>query len=448
MQELVYIVVLCLVMLVHIYMLFNTNRRCGGVNIYSAVLFTLLLYVDIIPILIFAGGADGVNNSYTAMISLVKECKIEQFALAEFAILLFSIVFHAIYLRFNNRKTSKIYAFDERKMHDIVLCITVLTFIVGGGAFLLYMKAFGGISSMLSYASYFRTFRTNNAEVLGSAVILVVPARLVTVTPSVLWTLIKTSRKWEYVKKFLFVIALFFSTIFLLFNAGKTAVIIMLLSFAIPMLKKWTKHPWALAIIGGCFMLPFLGVLDSLFDYISTGKWAPYSKQATAYIGQFSYVYGNVLNLSEMVDMSGLRWGSDFITGVLNVIPGVDFSASYEITSRLHFGDNWMQVAGVPDDIISFGYLQFGILGVVLVATLLGVISGKLDRLIMQMDYEKYGVIITTVILGVYSYMINADIGVLVKSQFQLTLCSICILYSFSDKYNRHKRIKFTFKGV
>ena len=155
--------------------------------------------------------------------------------------------------------------------------------------------------------------------------------------------------------------------------------------------------------------------------------------------------YTNLINLDKMIELHGFRWGKDFITGPLSIVPGINFPASYEVSSEAIFGRNWQMIAGVPDDIITFGYLQLGFIGVLFVGWLLGIVSGKLDRLICQMNYETFGVLITTIIMSMYGYLINADWSVLVKSQFQLTICVLCILYSFNTRDGNRKRVRFVF---
>lgn len=431
MREVLYVFSLFIIAIIHIIILFRQNWQNGGVTTHSAVLFTMLFYFEIVPILIYLGVVSQSDASYSLMVNMILKCSPGEFILAECSVLAFTLAFDISYKRYNNRQKIVAYSFNEERMHKALKVIAFITVIIGGTAFILYIQAFGGISSLLSYADYFRSFRTNKTDIIGyGSTLLVVPARLILVAPIVLWPFIKDTLRHRGILKVLFIVVLAFSVIFLLFNAGKTGIVVMILCFAIPFLNKFTKHSWALCIIGGCFMLPILGAMDSLFAYLTTGRWYVFSTTGSTYIGQFSYVYANILKLNTMVNSSGLRWGSDFITGVLNLLPGLDFSASYEVTSALYYGPNWMQIAGVPDDIITFGYLQFGIIGVALVGVILGFFCGKIDFLIRQMDKDKYAVIITSVILCMYSYVVNADIGVLIKSQFQLTLCSFCILYS------------------
>ncbi len=449
MKEIILCSALALMLCYHIFLLHDINAKCG-VNSHSAVIFTLIIYVDIVPLIVFTGGADAITDSYTKIIEVIKNCSLTDFFVAEMAVFLFTSIYELTYRSKNNLLSVEVNRFDKGRMNDCLHFFAWFTFIVGGASFLLYIRAFGGISVLLSYAEYFRTFRTNNSEIIGSAALrLIVPARLILVTPILFFSYMKSV---EFKSKYkaplygiCFIISIFLAGVFLLFNAGKTNLVIMMICFGMPILSRKVRHPWALSLTAGFLMIPLVGAIDSIFTYITYGQWYGFSTNIGAYIGQFCYVFANLINLDKMIELHGFRWGKDFITGPLSIVPGINFPASYEVSSEAIFGKSWQMIAGVPDDIITFGYLQLGFIGVLFVGWLLGIVSGKLDRLIRQMNYGTFGVLITTIIMSMYSYLINADWSVLVKSQFQLTICVICILYSFNTQDGNRKRVRFVF---
>ena len=447
MREIVLCSILGLMLCYHAFLLHQSNIRYG-VNSHSAVIFTLIVYVDIVPAVILMGAADDIMDSYEIIIRIIRNCTWLDFIIAELAVFLFTSMYELVYRSRNSKELIQTNQFDADRMSECLRFFSWLTLVIGGVSFVLYIRAFGGISVLLSYAEYFRTFRTNNSDIIsGAALRLVVPARMILVTPILLFTYIKSEKQMTGSNAIVywscFIISIFLATVFLLFNAGKTNLVIMVICFAMPVLSKKVRHPWTIALTAGFLMIPLIGVIDAIFAYITYGRWEEVSTSIGSYIGQFCYVFANLLNLEKMIGLHGARFGMDFITGPLSIIPGINFAPSYEVSSEAVFGANWNLIAGIPDDIITFGYLQFGFIGVLLVGWIMGVVTGKLDRLICQMNCESYGVIITSIIMSTYSYLINADWSVLFKSQFQLTICMLCILDSFSSRNRKHIRFVF-----
>ena len=75
--------------------------------------------------------------------------------------------------------------------------------------------------------------------------------------------------------------------------------------------------------------------------------------------------------------------------------------------------------------------MQLGYIGVIVTATLFGIIIGKIDRSLGQFDENyAYEVIKASVILNIFTFVVNSDISSLMRNQFQLTFVCVCILYS------------------
>jgi oligosaccharide repeat unit polymerase len=300
---------------------------------------------------------------------------------------------------------------------------------------IVYIIAFGGVARLLSYAEYMRSFATSGTEFTSYIVsIMVIPARMITVTPIVVIPIIEKSRN-KLLYKFIFVVSMILAVIFLLFNAGKAGIITFALCFIIPFLHKRIKHPWKITIIFGIVGVKILDLLDALFVYLQNGNWKITTNTIMESITGFTYPFRNLLFLPQMTEEFGFRWGRDFIIGPINIIPGVFFEPSYVITSKFFVGNNWKSIGGVPDDIITFGYLQLGLIGVIGVAVLFGIICGKIDRILSQIDSNSsYYFVATSIVISIFNYMASADITGLIRNQFQLYLCVFCVLYASSRR--------------
>lgn len=418
-----------------VLLLRNVNIRNGNVvGSGAGIIFAVVFYYMIIPLIIIWFGYE---IDYWR-INDVLDSDFEQIFRAVVAVWSFLFVFKVSYFRYNNLRFS---VFSEDKW--LILCkrLVWFTFIVGGISFIIYISAFGGILNLLLYSEYLRSFSTSGASVVSyAASIMVIPARLIIVTPILCLSLIEKKGTSNIIYKFLWLISFVLALLFMLANAGRTLIILMLIIYLFPFLKKISRRPWTLLVICGCVSLPLLSILDNLFVYLSGGDWNYSSMKTIEYLPQFSYPICNVLNMQQIVDHSHFRWGQDFFTAFINLIPGVDFEASYVPTSSYYGGTDWKMTGGTPNDVITFGYLEFGILGVILMAYLLGCISGKIDAYIRQLG-NSYAlqVVTTSLIVNMFAYIVNSDIVSLVNNQMQLTIISLCLLYSHVQKKYRYE---------
>lgn len=426
MKELIFAFVLFILGIVHFTILYNHHVRKRTVGVFSMVFFILLLYYEIIPIIFFCSNVDKLASKEL----LVRECSIEQFLLAELCIIIFSFVFYVTYHRYNRIRNNVSYEVNEEKLDKWLLRLGLISFFIGSLAFFIYVSAFGGISAWYSKANIIRSFAYSSDKYISHfASIMVIPAKMLLASPLLLHAVMLKKRKiWL---RIVFIISVVLSFIFLLGNAGKTDIIIFLLCFAIPFFKRFMRHPWRFTIVTGIIGIPCLELLDAVFDYITYGQWVVEETNILYTLRQFAYPYCDVLYMSDIVNKFGLRWGKDFITGVLNVVPGLNFEASYIPVSAFFGGESWTFNGGTPNEIITFGYQQLGIIGVVLIAIIFGIICGKIDKVVETISFDNiYAVFTTAIIMNMFTYMLNADIYGLVSTQFALVLPAFCALYA------------------
>jgi hypothetical protein len=321
-----------------------------------------------------------------------------------------------------------IYEVDEKKLDSWLLGLGITCFFIGGLAFMIYVEAFGGIAAWYSKSNIVRSFAYSaNRYISHFASIMVIPAKLLLASPILLHPVIKKRR--GIILKILFGVSWGLSLVFLFGNAGKTDIILFALCFAIPIFKRFMHHPWKFTMIVALVGIPAINYLDALFDFITYGIWQLEDVNFLYTLRQFSYPYCDILYMKDIVKEFGLRWGQDFITGVLNVVPGLNFDASYIPVSMFFGGDTWKVTGGTPIEIISFGYQEFGILGVAFIAVLFGTVCGKLDRTVENISKNSvYAVLSTAITINIFLYVLNADIYALVSSQFIFVIPAFCAL--------------------
>lgn len=424
------IMILVIALAYHNVLLFVNNRRNGGVTVSSGVLFAIILYFDIIPLIIYFG--NGGNQSFA--VNQIYNTSISKLLWAEVNIFTFTTMFyfcekHRIVIR------KRDYLYECNEENKAVDILSMVSLIVGGVCFLLYINSFGGFGNLLKNSARIRSFSIDSSNLVSStARRLIVPARMIIAAPVLLLTRMNISSKRTRIYKVLFVIAVSLSIMFLLFNAGKTALIIFFIPLVLPILSRVNKHPWMLLITFGIVSLPVLGILDSLFFYIGYGRWLSVDTNIQSYISGFAYPFCNVLNLSEIANISGYRFFSTFFTSLLSVLPGVNFTPEYDYTSTFYHGVNWRNISGVPIDIITLGYIQFSIIGVAAVGFAMGILINRINERVTRINYETYKPLIYAVIANMFSYVVNSDITSNLKGSFTLIFGLICLLAACSRR--------------
>jgi len=420
-MKLLEVVILSISFVYHIALLHWINTKNKGITVASGIMFTIVFYFDIIPILIYGGGAKG-NDIF---IEHINGASIAQFFFAELCVSLFATFFSAVATK-KVKFTSGKLQFETKSNNGILHFFAYFTLIVGGASFIFYMNAFGGFDEMLKYAAIVRSFSLDTTKYISyEASLLIVPSRMIIASPVLLFSLYKIDSKKLHCFSFIFATVL--AVMFLLFNSGKTQIALFVLPFAIVLLGKYFKHPWRFIFILAITFMPFLGFFDSLFYYFSYGKWLPIQTSIFSYISAFAYPFANVLNLKNIVEISGYQMFSSLITAILNFLPGVSFPPSYSYTSQLYNGVNWESKFGIPIDIITFGYIQFDVFGIIIIALLLGWLCSAINSRISALDKQKYGLLIDAITVLAFSFIVDADLGAVLKGNYLLYLGCIVL---------------------
>lgn len=422
------IILLSVVALIVLTTIVSVNRRNGSVSVLSGALFAFAVYYCIVPIIaLFAAG--GTNKLDGYLESLVNASGVD-YARMFFCFFLFLVSLIIFYSHFYRKNANRIIVL--KKFQKSIRFWTWFTFVVGGLSFIIYAYSFGGFIKLIAYAEMMRSFAVDKANLFtGRSYILVVPSRLITVASILFFLYIKFIKKNSFSIACL-IFSLVLSFIFYLSNAGKTGVLTFGICFIVPLLSYKFKHEWLLTIALGILGIGIINYIDALFVYLATDEFVLEAGNGVLpTLKQFSYPISNVLNLEGIIGVSGFRYGQDFITGILNLIPGVNFSTSTEVTSFFYGGDDWHTSGGTPNDIITYGYLEFGYIGVIFMGCLLGGICAVIDKCLLSLnDSFAEKTLKCSLIVLFFLVMISTDTVSIVREQFLLTILSICVISS------------------
>lgn len=408
---------------------YNNIKNKNQVTTISSFLFACLMYYTVVPILILRSKDVDVTNKYIETIILSSPRDVLIVSLFIILFIFFSVIGYSI----KSKKVLKDkYTLNYGKWEQALKFISWFTFIVGGISFIMYVNAFGGISNLLRSAEYLRSFNSSSTTIISYwASLFVIPSRYIIVTPISSLILCQRKHKYYLVYRLMFLISLIMSITFLLSNAGRAPIIFLLIIFLVPLIKLVTKHVWKLAILIGIIFIPVLNFMDSLFLYFANGYWLSNEDNNNNFIIQFAHPFSNILNMQKIVDVTGLRYGKDFITGFLNIIPSVNFEPSFAATSYFYGGKLWNITGGTPNDIITFSYLQGKLFSIIIFALFFGMLLALIDNILKQLSSSYAQTVFkVAIIVGIFGYVINADIVSLVRNQVQLTFLLLTLLYS------------------
>ena len=408
-----------------IILLLLLNLIIKKVYTQKAFCFGLLFFFLLIPATLFAniGGALVDLPFYQSVVINYSNADIVLTMLVLSLIIAFIIMLEG----FSVIKLKK-RAIDINKCLSISKCFMYFTLVVGGLSFFFFIIQFDSISQMLSYGEYSRSFLYDISSIISIKYArLIVPARMIMVSPLLCIFLYSNTKEKRYF--ILFVVSIILAGILMLYNSGKTLILTYFLCFAIPVLKKRFKHPWIILIISGFAFLPVLGFLDSVFSYLTTGSFVFEGGDVYKYLSSFSYPFKNFINRDGILSISGFRYGKDFVTSFLSLIPGLEFEPSYVPTSIFHGGVNWR--SGTPNDFLMFSYLQAGYIGIILISFFIAAISKRIDDGLQSLP-GNYGsqVIVSAVTIQFFSLAGSADLCSIIKSNYVLVILFIVIILS------------------
>jgi len=407
----------------------KTNHKNGSALVLSGALFGILLYYCVVPIIglychLFLGMK---LEDYLGSLTKASAYDFFRYFICLF---LFLIVTLSVYATVSRKYKQSI--IDITRQYKSIMFWTWFTFIIGGLCFLLYARSIGGFSQLLSYAETFRSHATDKTQYFsGRSFILVIPSKLITVSPYLFLLYISYIRR-NTVVYLLFAASIILTTLFYLADAGKAGLLVYGLSFLVPLLSYKFKHKWMVTIFLGVAFIGIANYLDALFLYMATGYFnLEASGKILDTLYPYSYPLSNVLNLDGIINISGIRYCQDFVTGVLNIIPGINFPTTTEPISIFYGGYDWQAGGGVPIDIITFGYLELGLLGVAIVGAILGFICAIVDRGLIKLgDSFAERTVKCTLVILFFLTMSSADVAGIVRGQFVLTILSFYIISS------------------
>ncbi len=305
-----------------------------------------------------------------------------------------------------NEKSSilkdKIYNDFNIKVYKIALFMGV--FCLGLALFsqMLIVNSLGDIQTLISMGNRLRAFGVDSSRYIKQSRLFAITLMAISLaSPYFLLYALRIKNKLS--TKVLLIVSILSCILYFAVNAGRIAVLVFGLTFFIGFVFRKTKHPFVYILIISILSLSLLGTLNDLFYYLSYGIARESSRGGLiSIINEFAFPYLNLLNIVEINEIYGFRFGIDFISWAINIVPSSILSVFglSKVGSSYHTITEYYRLTvgtsgGIPTDILSLGMRQFGLIGLVAISLFLAKICKWLDGVITRIHSNNYYFIYT-----------------------------------------------------
>ena len=237
----------------------------------------------------------------------------------------------------------------------------------------------------------------------------------------------------------MFIISISGSIYALLLSGGRLQIILFVLCFFYDYVRKKYKHHILMMILISIIILVFLSGIDDLFFYLTHGyrpTWS--SNNLGSVFEEFAFPYANILSVKEMNEIYGLRYGIDFIGWITYLVPSKVLSLlnikrvdhGYDLITLFHNGPNSHR-GGVPTDLFTLGYRQFGMLGIFFTMLFYSIICVVINRITNKITDNKYTFIYIRISMLLFIMIPYADLENFIRSHFSTIILAFAVSYIF-----------------
>jgi len=336
----------------------------------------------------------------------------------------------------------------NKRVYRIAIAAGILTLIIGVIAELVIAYSLGGIFQAIAMGDKMRAFGSDTSFYIPQNRLFVI-VLMVSSLASTYFFVYGLRIYKKFIIKLLLLVSVLASTFYLLFNAGRLGIFIFLLSFFIDFVFRKTKHPFISMSLFTILLLVSLGILDDLFFRLSYGFVKESSKGILSTIDEFSFPYANLLNVHKINVVYGLRWGIDFVSWIINIVPTTilevfgqaKITTGYTFITEYYSGAN--ASGGTPTDLLTLGIRQFGGIGVFVVSLFISRLCKYFDKVIAKIHSDNF-VFMTIRISSIMFVMVPyADIDSFIRNRYDMLMVFIfaVIVNKTQTKLNQYRTL-------
>lgn len=330
---------------------------------------------------------------------------------------------------------------DYKYLDQSIYKTGIVFLIIGGMALFVLIFELGGLQQMLSLGSVIRGYISDNTEYLSS-VGSICKTLSVFVTGSFFCLYASSKRHKRH--KILMIISLMLSIIYLLFNAGRSSLLVFFGCIFFAFVKEHGRKVVWLVAVGFLAVVLLSSSIEVVMNNISRGLPAFASLEYNmtdnllSTVTDLAYPYANLLALPQMIARAGYNYGIDYILWFSEVIPKRLFDFVWNIIplntlvttkiSQFYITSN-LSMGGTPADYITYGWFQGGIIGLLINCLIYDIIIKTIDRSIGVLP-KQYSIIRYRICFFMYSLVTSNDFPLMIKGNLFLLIMIIVIYRS------------------
>lgn len=362
---------------------FFKHLRVEGISVSTTFhIFYLLYYFIVPPVVLYLIEYTSVLSVYIRRFQFIAQADDYKRWLALALAVIGYIIFLAFFYKhiFCKRTHNRMSAGDTLQVQEFnksLFSIGKAFSVVGIISMLVVIIDLGGVSNMISIAADLRGYNVEKTGFFSA-----IGAMCLTLAPFFfggavcMFSCLRTKRAalaW-------FIVDVVFIILYLLFDQGRGPIIFFVTCIVYACLKKKNvkeSRIIGIFIVAAVIIVLTSGSLRSILRAVSGGgvEAVSFSDNIDSIVNDLSYPYGNTLYVTDIVDQNGYRYFSDYYLWVIELMPsrllsvfGINIGTVHTLTDITSFF--WSQgkeyLGGVPVDIITSGYMQAGVIGVML----------------------------------------------------------------------------------
>ena len=232
--------------------------------------------------------------------------------------------------------------------------------------------------------------------------------------------------------KIFFIVTFLLSIYYLILNSGRSHFIFFLAPFFyVKYLKASIKKKLLIIIFFFVFILILILYGDDIRRIFYTMNKViiinklSFIEKYSKFVVQLSHPFMNLLCIKEHA--LEYRYGKDLLN-FINLVPGISLKPLWLLNT-----EKFASTSGIPVDFISYGYYQFGILGIIFFSFLLGNIIQKIENYFLINKNNLIFVILNIrFVFIVVALISNFDIEVFIRGNLQFIL--LILYFKFMGK--------------
>ncbi|WP_129738490.1 oligosaccharide repeat unit polymerase [Massilimicrobiota timonensis] len=327
-----------------------------------------------------------------------------------------------------------------KKRNYFIYYFAKFSTLIGFLALLIIIQNLGGLITSLKYAEILRAYGTDMSNYLSQVAIYAYVLSPINILALFLNVFVFKDNK-NNINKIFLILSIASTVYYLLFFAGRLPILMIVICFISDYIFKHFKHPVLSMILLSFLLLVLLNKLDNLFFYISYGK-IPDTEGSVfeKLVQEFYFPYQTLVNIDQINQMYGFRYGIDYFTPIINIIPtsilnifGLSkIASSYSFISNF-FDPNGITMGGTPTDMISFGIRQLGIISLVFHSIFISILCCFVDNICKKISIQ-YTFISVRLSLILFVLVAYSDLDSLFRNRFDMIIL-LLLFYFYTRNY-------------